>query len=320
MSQLISICIPTCDRPDLLKEAVLSCYAQTYRPLEIIVGDDSHNNRSDAVLGGIATDPTIELRYHKNQPPLGQAGNVEDLFKRARGERLVLLHDDDLLLPDAIENLANCWTSYPELTAAFGKQYMISVTGELGQTESDYLNSVFFRTKDKVGLQNCAVESALLQQFPNDGYMIRSDIAKRVPLRGRSQVGDATDFDFGIGVALEGGSFYFVNKYICKYRRTPGSISTTAVNVEYMFPIVQDLQVPREAEHARDFVLKRMAPFYVKKLALRRQKVRALKVLFGQYFDRRLLYSQTGLVLLGQILVPGLDPALQKIRKILSRR
>jgi GT2 family glycosyltransferase len=320
MNDLISICIPTCDRPELLKEAVLSCYAQTYRPLEIIVGDDSRDNRVDAVLGGIATDPTIEVRYHKNQPPLGQAGNVNDVFERARGERIVLLHDDDALLPDAIENLANCWTSYPELTAAFGKQYIISATGELSQTESDYLNSVYFRTKDRAGLQDCAVESALLQQFPNDAFMIRSDIAKRVSLRERSEVGDATDFDFGIRVALEGGRFYFVNKYIGKYRYTPGSIRTTAVNAEYMFPIVQDLQIPREAEHARRVALKRMAPVYVKKLALGRKKMRALKILFGQYFDRRLLYSSTGLVLLGQILVPGLDPALQKIRKMFSGR
>jgi GT2 family glycosyltransferase len=320
MNRLISICIPTCDRPELLKEAVLSCYAQIYRPLEIIVGDDSRSNRISALLNAIATDTTIELRYHKNDPPLGQAGNVNDLFKRARGERIVLLHDDDLLLPDAVENLANCWTSYPELTAAFGKQYIISITGELSQTQSEYLNSVFFRTEDRMGLQNCALESALLQQFPNDGFMIRSDIAKRVPLRERSEVGDATDFDFGIRVALEGGGFYFVNKYTCKYRHTPGSVNTTAVNVEYMFPIVQDLKVPREVEQARDFALKRMAPFYVKKLALARKKTRALKVLFGQYFDPRLLYSRTGLVLLGQILFPGLDPVLQKIRKMLPGR
>src|SRR5438309_2349605 len=119
MNQLISICIPTCDRPGLLKDAVLSCYAQTYRPLEIIVGDDSRDNRVDSFLGGIATDATIELRYHRNQPPLGQADNVNDLFGRAQGERIVLLHDDDLLLPDAVENLADCWSSYPQLTAAF---------------------------------------------------------------------------------------------------------------------------------------------------------------------------------------------------------
>ncbi|MEM1303844.1 MAG: glycosyltransferase, partial [Planctomycetota bacterium] len=47
---LISVCIPTYRRPDLLREAVESVVRQEYRPLEIIVGDDSPTPAAENVV------------------------------------------------------------------------------------------------------------------------------------------------------------------------------------------------------------------------------------------------------------------------------
>jgi glycosyltransferase involved in cell wall biosynthesis len=320
MNPLISICIPTCDRPELLREAVLSGFAQTYRPLEIVISDDSRVHNALVGLSQLQSETGIALHYHKNSTPLGQAGNVNNLFARAGGNRIVLLHDDDLLLPDAVQTLADCWNPYPHLTASFGKQYVISAAGEIRQNDSENLNEIFFRTPERAGLQDCAVESALLQQFPNDGFMIRSDVARHTLFREYSEVGDAVDFDFGIRVALPGASFYFVDRYVSKYRITPGSITSAGATAEYMFPIIQNLHVPKEAEQARDLALQRLAPFYVKKLALTKKRAGALKVLFGPHFDRRLLWSKKGFILYGQILFPGMDRTLQKLRQVAARR
>jgi hypothetical protein len=206
------------------------------------------------------------------------------------------------------------------LTVAFGKQYVISAAGEIRQSDSENLNKIFFRTPERIGVQDCAVESALLQQFPNDGFMIRSDVARHTLFREYSEVGDATDFDFGIRVALPGASFYFVDDYVSKYRITPGSLTSAAATAEYMFPIIQRLHVPNEAKKARDLALRRIAPFYVKKLALNKKRADALKVLFGRHFDRRLLWSKKGFILWGQILFPRMDRTLQKLRKVGARR
>jgi len=299
-----------------MREAVLSAFAQTYRPLEIVIGDDSRVSSAEPALTQFHSDATIELHYEKNAKPIGQAGNVNELFSRARGDRIVLLHDDDLLLPDAVRILAECWNSYPQLTVAFGKQYVISATGEIRQNDSEKLNQIFFRTPERAGLQDCAVESALLQQFPNDGFMIRSDVARRTLFREYTEVGDAVDFDFGIRVALHGATFCFVDEYLSKYRITPGSITSSSATAEYMFPIIQGLRVPHEAKVARNLAMQRLAPFYVKKLALNRRRAEALKLLFGSHFDRRLLWSKKGFILCGQILFPGVDRILQKVRKL----
>ena len=315
MDSLVSVCIPTYNRPHFLKEAVASCLAQTYRPLEILIGDDSTDDASAELIPTFEPANGIVLRYHRNRPRLGPMGNVNGLFNRATGARIVLLHDDDLLLPDAIAALAECWIEHPNLTAAYGKQYMISATGEINHPESEYANQLFSRTPAEAGLQKSALVSALTQQFPNDGFMIRAEVAKRVPLRERREVGDAADFDFGIRVALESDGFYFLDRYTCKYRYTPNSITRGAETTEHMFPHLKELPLPAEAEPARQAALKRMAPFHVKYLALNRRRIDALRLLFSEHFDRRLRYSSKALILLGQIAFPGLDPWLQKIRR-----
>jgi glycosyltransferase involved in cell wall biosynthesis len=314
MNNLVSVCIPAYNQPLLLKEAILSCLAQTYRPLEILVGDDSDNDASAEVINRLNPDDQIMVRYERNPARLGQADNVNRLFQRAAGDRIVLLHHDDLLLPEAIEDLAKCWIAHPDLTAAFGKQYFISETGELRLFESEHANEVFRRTAAEAGLQRPAVTSALMQQFPNDAFMVRAETAKRVRLRSRSEVGDATDLDFGIRLALENARFYFLDKYTSKYRETAGSLMRAGRVVEYMFPVVEQVEIQAEDEPARQAALRRMAPFYVKHLAQSRQKGAALRLLFSEMFDARIRWSAKGLVLLGQILFPWLDQPLRKLR------
>ncbi|CAE6707653.1 glycosyltransferase [Paraburkholderia domus] len=39
-ARLISICIPTCNRPALLEQAIDRCHAQAYGEFEIVIADD----------------------------------------------------------------------------------------------------------------------------------------------------------------------------------------------------------------------------------------------------------------------------------------
>ena len=127
MPVLVSICIPAWERTDLLVEAVRSCLAQTYRNIEVVIADDSRSDTVAAALKPFASDQRV--RYYRNPRRLGQAGNVNRLFELARGDRLMLLHDDDLLFSDAVETLDRCWRENPDLIACYGKQYVIGHSG-----------------------------------------------------------------------------------------------------------------------------------------------------------------------------------------------
>ncbi|HXV25108.1 MAG TPA: glycosyltransferase family 2 protein [Alphaproteobacteria bacterium] len=211
---LVSICIPTCDRPLLLWEAILSCFAQSHRPLEVLIGDDSANDDSKSLVETIVSPQGVTLRYRRNRPRLGQAGNVNSLFDAACGDWIILLHDDDTLLPGAVGLLLDRFNSDPEIVAAYGKQWLMSFDGAVLEQESESLNRFYFRDPGHAGTRLSALEAALVQQFPNDGYMVRSSAARalRYPEEGETDRVSWCDFAFGLRLAQH-GPFHFLNAF-----------------------------------------------------------------------------------------------------------
>jgi len=247
-NHLISICIPTYQRPDLLCQTIASCLDQTYSDIEIVICDDSKDDASDQMVRGLNEE---KIRYYRNQPSLGQARNVNRLFDLARGDRLVLLHDDDLLLPNAVQAMSDCWVDHPDLVACFGKQSMIDMTGEVLQTRSQALNQRCYRTDLCEGLQASAIWSALVGQFPNDGYMILTGVAKAIRYHDTATVGDACDYDFGLRLASNHAQFFFLNQFTAQYRLTESSISAGNNISNVVYQIVEALDLPEDLEGIR---------------------------------------------------------------------
>jgi glycosyltransferase involved in cell wall biosynthesis len=176
----ISICIPTYNRPDFLQQAVKSCLDQTVAPLEIIIGDDSPTEDTSALIRELIKTTDVKIRYFHNVPALGQALNVNDMFTKVEGKFTILLHDDDLLLPNALEDLHNCFLKNTEIDAAFGKQYFMSEAGVVDLKASEEINKVFYRSSEYEGTRLSPLEAGFLQQFPNDGYLIKSSVVKEI--------------------------------------------------------------------------------------------------------------------------------------------
>lgn len=279
----ISVCIPTYRRPGLLREALHSCLAQRYRPLEIFVGDDSDDDRSASVVSEIGADSPVPIRYLRNTPPLGQAGNVMRLFAAAAGPRLVLLHDDDRLLPDAIDVLDRAWSEHPDTTAAYGKQELIAEDGRVLVSETERLNQTYRRTSRDAATELPAIEAALLGQFPNNGYLVLTQAARDVGYRDREVVGDGCDYDFGIRLAASGGRFVFVNRFTSQVRMT-GSSVTTSGRFGTMYEVVRSLELPPSAEYARAIALRRLAPFAVRDGALEGRRRNALSIFLSPHY------------------------------------
>lgn len=95
-SPLVSICIPTYNRPSLLKSAILSCLNQAFHDFEIIITDNSDNEDSGRLVQNIA-DPRI--RYFKNETNIGAHGNSARALSLANGKYVKWLMDDDLIKP-----------------------------------------------------------------------------------------------------------------------------------------------------------------------------------------------------------------------------
>ncbi len=94
---LITFGIPAYNRPALLAETLASIAAQTVATdYEVIVCDDGTLPETAAT---VARFPADKFSHHRNVPSLGPVGNWNECLRRARGQWVMVLHEDDTLLP-----------------------------------------------------------------------------------------------------------------------------------------------------------------------------------------------------------------------------
>ncbi len=306
--KIISICIITCDRASLLREAIYSCVAQNLPPDEVIIGDDSLSNETEQLISSLRAEVPFPLSYRHHKPKLGQNANVNSVFERAMGTHLLLLHDDDTLLPNALEDLAACWDLHPDLTAAYGKQYVISHDGSHDFVTSESFNAAYRRTSEDAGLQSRPWMVGLTQQFPNDGYMIEAKAAKDTLWRSHNEVGYGAEFDFGLRLGLRYSKFFFVDKYTANYRETVGSSITHSASDDaslQAYRILSSASLPPAAEPLREERLRDLAPLAVRQAARQGKRQEALSIFWSTHLSWRRRISPNGLRTLSFIIRPS---------------
>lgn len=104
-SPLVSIIVRTKDRPKLLRNALKSVAAQTYRPIEVVLVNDGGCDLPTEELKDILDD--VDLNYIRLEHNTGRAhaGNVG--IENAQGEFIGFLDDDDELYPEHVGILAD---------------------------------------------------------------------------------------------------------------------------------------------------------------------------------------------------------------------
>ena len=286
----VTICIPTYCRPELLAQAIDSCVSQSRAPEAILVGDDSPDAKSETIIAQYVRHAKIKLRYFRNSPKLGQARNINHLYQQTETSHLLLLHDDDVLLPEALRLLTACWDAHPALTAAYGKQFVISSDGKMDREESERLNRNYFRTKDRAGLQSAPWFPGIAQQFPNDGFLIRANAARAISWR--TSVGNGGEYDFGLRLSLSFSGFFLLNEYTMCYRRTAISMSSSKSDdaALWSYRLLSEAQLPSEAEELRASKLREFAPLALWQALRHGGRGEALQIYWGKYFgwNRRL--------------------------------
>jgi GT2 family glycosyltransferase len=116
---LVSTIIPCYNRPQMLREAVESVLAQTYRNIEIIIVDDGSTDDAPTVARQFAVDHPDVVRFQQKENtgpgPTREAGR-----QLARGEFIQYLDSDDLLRPRKFELMVKALRDRPDCGAAYG--------------------------------------------------------------------------------------------------------------------------------------------------------------------------------------------------------
>lgn len=106
---LLSICIPTFNRAQLLKEALKSILAQidpvSADQVEIVISDNASTDETAAVVDQIRGGSGWPIKYFKNEQNFGFDANCLLAAERASGQYLWLFGSDDLLAAGALRNV-----------------------------------------------------------------------------------------------------------------------------------------------------------------------------------------------------------------------
>ena len=116
---MVSILIPTFNRPRYLSEALASALHQSYKNLQVIVVNDGGQDVSD-IINSYNDSRLIFINRRENR---GKAFSLNQALARAEGKYIAYLDDDDIYYPNHIETLVNALENQTDCKVAYSDLY-----------------------------------------------------------------------------------------------------------------------------------------------------------------------------------------------------
>jgi glycosyltransferase involved in cell wall biosynthesis len=232
---IVSIIIPTYYRNELLKTTLDHVAEQTYKPIEVIVVDDSGEKHAKPVVDEFR--PVKYIGFDKNKGP--NIARTEGI-QASRGKYIQLLDDDDFIFRNKIEKQISVFQKNPELVVVYsGGVY----EGGEPFTPSDDGRGDVLEQALTFNLPACITSSMLIRREPlteifplpnppgSDDTYLKIELAQRgqfdfvsEPLLLKGDDPDARSYSKG---AVE-GTREIVSVYGYLYDRFPSNVRKTA--------------------------------------------------------------------------------------------
>lgn len=162
---ILSICIPTFDRPQYIEELINDIITSDIQDLEIVISDDNPNSIKTRQVVDKFKDPRI--KYFQNNINLGFDGNQLIAIHRAKGKYVFLLMDDDDIevkaLPWIVEKIRN-------------KNELTYICGSLGNKVPKLNRKYYYRFPDKK-FENSyePIKRLIFQHYHCSGIVLKKD-------------------------------------------------------------------------------------------------------------------------------------------------
>lgn len=281
MNPLVSIIIPTFDRPHYLSEAIEAALAQSCREIEVLVFDNGTLDETRAVGEGAAQrDPRVTFR--RNERNLGMSANFNALADAAKGEFLVAIGDDDRLLPEFVGRLVDAMK--PDVRVAFSNHYLIDADGRRLEEESKAYTRQYGRDRIPAGFLKNADAAAWRQSIPMSASLLRTADMQRLRFREDLNTPDA---EFFIRLTAEGARFVFLPDYLMEYRVHLGAVTAGGLWSEQLVECLTPVKVKPEVEPYKRQFLTPMVVNAVSRCLQQGNMEKARKFLRNEYYPRR---------------------------------
>lgn len=114
----IEIIIPCYNHARYLPDAFNSVANQTYKkPFTVTLADDCSTDDTPRVIEDITNKQykNITCKVIKNKKNLRQWGSLNNAIGQSANKLIVILNDDDMLLPDCLEKIVDTYKKHPEI-------------------------------------------------------------------------------------------------------------------------------------------------------------------------------------------------------------
>jgi glycosyltransferase involved in cell wall biosynthesis len=112
----------------MLREAIESVLQQTYHDFELIVSDNASEDATESVVRSFDDS---RIKYFKNDQNIGSRGNWNRCFGLAVGKYIAILPDDDLMLPENLEQKVQGFCENERIGLVHSKYDLIDATGQI---------------------------------------------------------------------------------------------------------------------------------------------------------------------------------------------
>ena len=225
-----SIVIPTFNHAGMIGGAIESALAQSYQDFEVVVVDDGSTDATPQILAAQRDRRVRAVR----QANCGEAAARNRGLSEARGEYVVWLDSDDLLLPGTLALYARQIDAGSAADIMYGHLVLIDKEGRAtSQVRYEDLSTV--PIFPNLFLRN---------RLPNPGTAVRRGLFNSVGLYD-TQLESSPDYDFWIRAAAAGARFRCVNEFVCRYRWYGGNISADTNKIRRA-----DAQIARKCLHS----------------------------------------------------------------------
>jgi GT2 family glycosyltransferase len=172
----ITTVIPTYRRPHLVRRAIRSALAQTYRDMQVCVYDNASGDETAAVVAELArNDPRV--KYYCHAENIGMSGNIAYGLQRVNTPYFSLLSDDDYLLPDFYATTMAGFAQHPDAMLSAGSTVQMTEAGEITHVPLAQWKRVGYFAPPE-GLFEWTIE-----KHPNiSGILFRREVLDRVGL------------------------------------------------------------------------------------------------------------------------------------------
>jgi glycosyltransferase involved in cell wall biosynthesis len=126
----VTIAIITYNRCDYLRQSIEAALAQTYHDFELLVVDNASTDDTARMVSQYKDPRLIYIRRSVNGGP---AVNCIEAMSRAKGNFLLISHDDDLVHPELVERQLRAFEDHPDTALVATNVSLIDYKGEILQ-------------------------------------------------------------------------------------------------------------------------------------------------------------------------------------------